>query len=302
MALVPILIGFAPTDSLVLLTLSGPRQLHARVDLPEERHVGQAAQALIGPAVQHRAGMVAFVIYTADERLARELSRELERRCREAHIRILDVIRVTAGRWFSRSGPRWGVAFDAKAHPFTAQAVLDGRAVLGSREELAGIVAPDPAAAAAVSEAMHSRPREAVDPSEFARWLDTVDPVSLNAEDKARMLHAVQDPLARDAVWADLDRHRCGQAVEVWAAVLRGAPASEPLATALVAGLTALLAWRSGNGALAWCALDRAEATGRRTSLAQLVADLLENAADPAMLDRISPNGVEDGPSSGRRR
>ncbi|MGK2874141.1 MAG: DUF4192 domain-containing protein [Nocardioides sp.] len=302
-ALVPILIGFAPADSLVMLTLAGPRQFHARIDLPDDdRHVGDVAHALIAPAVQHAASAVAFVVYTDDERLAKVLGREVEHQCRDAQIGVLDVIRVAGGRWFSRSGPRWGVPFDPSAHPFTAQAVLEGRAVLGSREELAASVAPDPVAAGAVSQAMPGVSTEIVDPSEFSRWLGTRDAVSLSAEDVARILHAVQDPVVRNAVWAGLDRQQCGEAVEVWAAVLRRAPASEPLATALVAGLTGMLAWRAGNGALAWCALDREKATGCRTSLVGLVGDLLETAADPAMLDRVSPTCAEDGPNSGRRR
>ena len=70
LAAVPVLLGFEPADSVVMLTFGGRETFHARIDMPPptrgRRGGGPAARAGPGPRVEQ----VLFVVYADDERLA----------------------------------------------------------------------------------------------------------------------------------------------------------------------------------------------------------------------------------------
>ena len=54
LALVPIVLGFVPRESVVMLTFGAQRTFHARVDLPvREAEVAEVVQALLEPARRH---------------------------------------------------------------------------------------------------------------------------------------------------------------------------------------------------------------------------------------------------------
>src|SRR5262249_47315599 len=76
----------------------------------------------------------------------------------EAGVRVLDVIQAHDGRWYAPLGRRGvsrdGVAYDVTAHPYRAQAILEGRAFASSREELAARLEPIPTAVASVEAAL----------------------------------------------------------------------------------------------------------------------------------------------------
>ena len=102
----------------------------------------------------------------------------------------------------------------------------------------------------------------------------------------ARLLRAVgSDVEARDAAWAGLRaprRPRPRRALDRPAAAgarRARAPARPPL--------LGLLAWLAGNGALAWCAVDRAVALEPGHSLARLVGDLLTAAVPPTDWEQV---------------
>jgi hypothetical protein len=59
-----------------------------------------------------------------------------------------------------------------------------------------------------------------------------------------------------------------------------------PDLVAPAASVLAFLAWLAGDGALAWCALDRAGEGERPCSLADRVAQALERALPPSVWDR----------------
>ena len=52
------------------------------------------------------------------------------------------------------------------------------------------------------------------------------------------------------------------------------------------AAILALSCWLAGNGALAWCAVDRAVEADPDNSLARLVTELLTRAVPPSSWDR----------------
>jgi hypothetical protein len=55
------------------------------------------------------------------------------------------------------------------------------------------------------------------------------------------------------------------------------------------AAVLGLAAWLAGNGALAWCALDRCTERDPENSLADLVGQLLSRAVPPSSWDRTYP-------------
>jgi hypothetical protein len=96
----------------------------------------------------------------------------------------------------------------------------------------------------------------------------------------ARLLRAVDaDVDARDAAWVGLGRACARDHVELWTDLVRRAP--DHLAAAPAAVL-ALAAWLAGEGALAWCAVDRVHEVDPDHTLAALVGDMLVAAVPPS--------------------
>ena len=297
LAAVPVILGFEPHDSIVMLTFSGEHCFHARIDLPPGDHLDAVVGALLAPARQQRVGRALFVLYSPDEVLARQAARALSSSFRGAGIEVVDVLRAAGGRWYrplgGRGTPRHGVAYDVSSHPFVLQAVVEGRVLAGSREELAARVAGDQLAADRVED----RLEELVEAEQGGG-----EPVGLSVEalrtlvdahvltgapvddtDAARILVSVRDAASRDHVWMGVRREEAEAHARFWTDLVRRAP------TGLVAGAAGVLAfcaWMAGHGALAWCALDRCfdddvEGDHGAQSLGRLVADLLERAVAP---------------------
>jgi hypothetical protein len=98
----------------------------------------------------------------------------------------------------------------------------------------------------------------------------------------ARLLRGMLDVRVRDAAWSPLRRPQAREHVELWADVVRRAP--DPLVPA-PAALLAFAAWQAGQGALAWCAVDRCVEVDPGYSLAGLVAERLTRAVPPDTWD-----------------
>ncbi len=308
LALVPIVLGFVPRDSVVMLTFGAQRTFHARVDLPvREAEVAEVVQALLEPARRHLVRRVVFVLYAADARAARTVARPLVRAFEEADVEVIDVLRADGDRWFTvlgrrRGVPLCGVAYDVSAHPFAAEAVLDGRVTHASREELADTLRADPDRVAAVAAALAAR--SARDPDGgtggdagelvWARQLVADHATSGTAPadaDLARLLVGMRDQLVRDAAWMVMTRDTAREQVGLWTDVVRRSPLEVLAAPAALLGFAA---WLSGQGALAWCAIDRCRESDPDYGLAGLLAELLVHAVPPsAWEDRA---GAEDPP------
>jgi hypothetical protein len=281
-AVVPVVLGFEPADSIVMLTLGARRTFHARVDLPDRPgELAPTLDVLLEPAARHRAQAVVFLLYTADEQLAVTVARQLRHRLARGRPRLVDVLRVDAGRWYPvlrrRTAPD-GVPYDVSSHPFLAAAVLEGRVVQRARADVAATLRPDPAAVAEVEAAVTGRPRS---PGWVAGLLDRcvtagADPTPAEA---ARLLESIAVPSVRDVAWERIRRSSARHDVRFWSDLVRRAP--EDL-VAHAAAVLAFAAWVAGDGALAWCAVDRAREVQPRHTLAALVADMLTAAIAPS--------------------
>ena len=77
LALAPVVLGFLPADSVVMLTFGASEPFHARLDLPGPGHgVGEVAEVvdlLITPARQHGVQRVVLLIYSADRGLVQQV-------------------------------------------------------------------------------------------------------------------------------------------------------------------------------------------------------------------------------------
>lgn len=283
LALVPVVLGFTPTESVVMLTFGPRRAFHARIDLPPPEAAHEVLEALRAPALRHAVDRVVLVLYARDARPAERVGRVLRRGLREAGIDVIDLIRADGHRWYPllpgrRRDRETGVPYDVSTHPFTVQGVVDGRVTHDSRAALAGSLAPDPDAVAAIAGCLRGAAPAgpvwvAATVARLARSREVPSPAVT-----ARLLQALGDPDCRDAAWAGVARADASAHVELWTGLLRRAP-DEVAADA--AAVLALTAWLAGHGALAWCAIDRAEELRPGDSLARLVADLLGSAVSP---------------------
>jgi hypothetical protein len=283
-AFVPVAIGFTPERSVVVLTLRGPASFHARVDLPEDPgDVDLVADALLRPALRHETRAVALVIYDDDTVVADEAAWCLREAFVDADIEVIEVLRVHAGCWYAVLPGRPqamydGIAFELTTHPFSVRAVVDGRVLHRTRDDLRATLDARPRAVelttALIAEAEVAPPgalRRLVERHLAARTCFT--PPEL-----ATVAVTITSGPRRDEVWAWLDRAHARQAVELWSDAVRRLPRSHVAAPAAV---LAFAAWLAGEGALAWCAVDVSRAADPDHSLAGLVAGLLESATAP---------------------
>jgi hypothetical protein len=293
LAAVPCVLGFHPEDSLVMMTFSAVgRSFHARVDLPDEpEHVSELCALLLHAAVRNRVDRVVLVAYTTDVTLAGTVLEAVHDTFDAEDIDVIEMLRADGARCFPmRAGlPDHlyaGVPYDNSSHPFSAEAVLAGRVTHGSRQELAATLEPDPDAVAAVQEALRGRARRlpsAQVPAE-ARWVWTTvcshvaDGTTLPVEELARLVAACRDTELRDVVWSLITRETASRHVDLWRDVVRRCPVAW---AAGPAGLLAFACWLSGQGALAWCALDRCREADPDYSMADRITEVLEEALPP---------------------
>ena len=81
LAMVPVVLGFVPSESVAMLTFGAARPFHARVDLPTRpAEVPEVVQALLEPARRHRVRRAVFIVYAADARAAPNVSMTTESR------------------------------------------------------------------------------------------------------------------------------------------------------------------------------------------------------------------------------
>ncbi|KAA1429065.1 DUF4192 domain-containing protein [Nocardioides antri] len=298
-ALAPVVIGFHPADSVVMLASDGERPFHARLDLPPRsagRDVaGEVAEMLLAPARRHRVRGLAFVFFSEDEVTVRRVWSALRHGTDRAGIHVQDALRVDGRRYYPLlAGARLrevGVAYDVSAHPFQAEAVLHGLVVERDREALVASVVPDETAQQGVEAALSGAglvdrdpPATGADRRRWGEWVrglvarHVASRSRLSDDDVARLAWAVQDLRVRDAAWELISRPGARPHQELWLDVARRVP------DRLVAAPAALLgwsAWQAGNGALAWIAVDRCREVEPAYGLAAILARCLEQALAP---------------------
>lgn len=300
LAAAPLVLGFEPADSVVLLTFGGLRPFHARTDLPAAAEItaeiGETlADSLLDPARSQRVEKVAFLCYTPDRRAADRVWRPFRRGCARSGIDIVTGLRAAEGRYHPLRGePRLretGVPYDLSAHPFTAQAVMRGLVTHRSRAELLATVAPDPAAQARIAAAQTAAglldagiPVSGRAIRESGRWArelvlrHVADGTAPDDAEAARLVWHLQAPRVRDAVWSLLSRDVSEAHLEFWRDVMRRTPGPLLAEPAVLLGWSA---WQAGQGALAWAGADACREVDPEHGLAELLVHALTHAVPP---------------------
>ena len=302
-AVVPAVLGFHPQDSVVLLTFGPPEgAFHARVDLPVEAAEQEAvAEVLVDAVLANDARRAAVLLYTDDVEAAYAQADVLLARLIEHGVEVIDVLRVDDGHWHpvpSDGSP--GTPYRLDTHPFTAQRVFEGQVVHRDREDLADtLVGTDDEDAVEVALAA-TRFADLVASSgegaahgflrTEARWLQRRirsyidDPQQLDPRDAGRLLVLASLVPTRDVAWAEISRATSAPQVDLWRELVRRSP-RELLPGP--ASLLAFAAWQHGDGALAWCAIDRCLEVDPDYSMAHCVAEVLSHAVPPTVWQQI---------------
>ncbi len=315
-AVVPMLCGFVPSESVVVLALHGPRcrvGLTMRVDLPDPPGEASLIEEVLERLARDGAGGALVVVYTAGRAPDGQLPRSglvslLTDGCRRTGRVLHDALLVRDGRWWSyvcadeSCCPADGTVLEVKSSTavglVAAEQVLDGRVVLPSRADLAASLAPpvghDPAAAAAaVEQAEQARLRQVAaggravtGQTDLLRWREAVrsHPAAGDAvRFGAALVASLTDVLVRDEVltWALEDD---GDLLSLLLSLARscGPPADAPVCTVL-----AWVAHVRGDGALANVALDRALSSDPSTTMAQLGRQALDAQVSPARVREL---------------
>ncbi len=314
LAVVPHMLGFHPSSSIVVLGIAGPREqirLGFRYDLPDPPDralAGEIAEHAVAVLVrQHIAA--AIVIGYGPGSLVTPVADRLGRKLRKSGLAVRDMLRVEGGRYWSyecrdpRCCPAEGVPFDALAHPAAAAMSEAGLTAQPDRASLARTLAPVPGIAAAMDKATDSALRRVQELTAEALAVPGCgDPARLVIDAGRRAVRAavavyrgggamtdhdqiawlavtLADLRVRDDAWARMDpgfrlAHR-----QLWTDIVRHAPAGYVPGPA---SLLAFTAWQSGDGALVSVAIERALDADPAYSMALLLADALYAGLPPS--------------------
>lgn len=298
-AVVPHLVGFVPTESLVLLALQGPRRrvrTAMRLDLPPADVAERVAASMVARLRALWAEAVVVLVYTdLPGRLAgREVADALVRQCARAGLAVPEALLVRSGRFWSYTCT--GPCCPAEGTPLPgevsgpvglvqAERAMTGRAVLADREALrAALAAPaDPALTVAFREAADDPKWAGTSRRQRLTLLRTAlegspRPAPLAPADAARLALALHDVRVRDeaATWV-LDEPDRLLALLHELARRTPPPWDAPVCTAL-----GWAAYTTGDGGTANVALDRALATDPAYSLALLLRTAVDGMVPPA--------------------
>lgn len=311
LAVVPHLLGFHPSESLVLLGIGGPHariRLAFRYDLPDPPEEGLAADIAAHAVTvlerQHLA--MAIAVGYGSGAAVTPVVDVVAPALRRAGINVQDVLRVEGGRYWSyvcadpQCCPPEGMPFDLTSHPASAALAAAGLTVRADRAELASVLAPVPDSAGSMAQAIQrarDRAGDLIDVS--AAGEDPLLPIAdagrrcvkqaitryrrggaVADEDEIAWLGLVlADLRVRDDAWARMEPEFHDAHLRLWTDLVRRLPADF---VAPPAALLAFTAWQSGDGALASVAIERALDADPEYSMALLVADALDAGLPPS--------------------
>lgn len=200
------------------LVMMSIESFHARVDLPSPEDYDAVINALLAPSKKHAVKRVAFLVFDDAEHI--ELIDELVRQFTDADIEVLTALSVR-GNEYKRFRGDW-MTFDLTGHPLVLEAQFNDLSPRHtSRDDLADYIRP------------HQE--------------------KLDDKHQAMLFKVRSEGIA--ATVMNLSRENGREAADDWCHVLRGCIPGTKHASD-VALILAFQAWLSGDGALAWVALD----------------------------------------------
>jgi Domain of unknown function (DUF4192) len=314
LAAIPHMLGFYPSQSLVVLGLSGrpgTLRLTFRYDLPDPPDSVLAldiAEHAVAVLRQQRLRLAVLVGYGPPVLVTPVLAMvaetfELNR------IELREALRADGGRYWSvlcddpACCPAEGRPFDPGSHPAAAVMAEAGLEALPDRAALSRTLLPPAGSTERIRESTRLAEQLLVDLGTryWAAGGDDLQQVTAKAGRTAvqRAIRRYRDGGAiadvdrlawlavlladlrvRDDAWARMDPHHNEAHRRLWTDVTRLA---QPGYVAAPAALLAFTAWQSGSGALANIALDRALADQPDYSMAKLLRQALDSGAPPSM-------------------
>ena len=329
LAIVPYLIGFHPTDSIVVVALSGRRVVFAaRGDLPPARSTAaqrrELAACFAGVVDRQDAAGIVLVGYGEADRVVPSV-RAVGDALAATGLAILDEVRVAGDRYWCllcddpECCPPEGIGFDPVTSEVAAAATYAGQVALPDRAALARQVAPleGPATesmrrATLLADGRLERLLAAADESDLlgakALRIAGADAVHDAMESSRHGGRLNDDEIAwlglllghlsvRDHAWRNLTTD--DWQLSLWIDVVRRV---QPDRVAPCASLLAFAAWRAGRGALAAVALDRALRAEPTYSMALLLDQAVRAGIPPSALDDRSRPGRAGRPRRRRPR
>ncbi|GAA3851678.1 DUF4192 domain-containing protein [Saccharothrix violaceirubra] len=313
-AAVPHLLGFHPSDSIVLLALEDSR-VHAtiRTDLGEPRHDPALAHRLVGPVARFGVDSALAVVVGgcgADppERLPRDsLIGHLTHLLTHVDVTLSHALWTRSTHddqpWFDyHDRGTAGRVPDPRSSAFAAESAVRGHVTYRARAELATLLAPDPQDALTRRARLLDEYTRLRDPDTRARDHDLVRAEIVRAADRTRPLtdeevadlaYALSDPYVRDGALAHAVGPHARGAELLWTELTRATPIPE---RAEPATLLAVSAYLRGEGALANVALDQATTADPTHRLATLVGLALEAGMSPLELRSLAENAGDRHP------
>lgn len=288
----PYLLGFHPTESLVVAVVEDSRiACVARIDLADARVPGRAS-LLLRPFLDQVAAdaRLALVGYGDD---AAEVPIVVSRVAAELPLPAFTELVVSDCQWWHVDTPELVERYDPGTSRIAAEAAYQGLAARPTRSDLEGLFhrpsrvkrLPDAALTAAAKRV------DGMAPPVAQRRLDGLlesqlngPPMSLTTRECAELLMLLDVPSARDAFWLRLGRETASALVDLWLYVSWRAPVELSLGAVCAAGLAG---WQSGTGALVTVALERADRIGGWHPLWDLLNRIHGLALPPSALDEI---------------
>lgn len=302
---IPYLLGFAPSDSIVIVWLQGRHiLLTQRADLPTAAAEEDAwVDLLFSHAAVKMCESVIVVAYCADPAAA-EVVAQIRARAAIEDLRVVDALRTHGDRWWSLlckdddCCDQAGRPIDASDRAaIGAEFAIRGVAPSGTREEIAAELTADPVGRVAVIALLAERAAERA-----AVMADDRDGAAREARRDA-LIEAGRRALQGQTSDA---RHSAADLIEgladirvrdtlmwecsgLWKDELRVARATlahavtvaPPGKVAPVATMAAIMAWLLGDGVRASVALERAWIDDPDYSLGQLIAAAVQGGLPP---------------------
>jgi hypothetical protein len=297
------MIGFPPTDSLVLVTfhLCDRLRLGAtiRADLPAEKHGPDLVQQLCPTVVDQDVDVVVPVVVgggTADppDLPYRWLIELVGQGLADVGIGVTHPVWVPAVErdatwWCYENIECTGQVPDPRSSAVTALFALSGLVTYGSRAEMGAHLAPDPedrTAHRAHLLAERAADRAEADPVEqWGVMRAAIDSAAerpelpeLDDEQIVRLLETLYDPLVRDNCLTVLLTEDADAAERLWTVLTRASPVPE---RAEPACLLAMSAYLRGEGVLTNLALDVVLDAEPDHVMAELLRDLVDTGTPP---------------------
>lgn len=315
-AATPYLLGFRPRESLVAIGLHAPRSrcgLVMRADLPPRSDEAEVARTIGDFLARDGADEALLVVHTEEAdpagippgrgRVRHDLARSrlvrLTRRGLRRHgVPLREAILVRDGWWTSYvcadpacCPPEGAPIPDDACGELAAASAFTGMAVLDSREDLYGLIAPTGFLDGRAVEIAVDHELSRVEAGGAFAGVELVGEVdrrlrhggdggdrALDADRVAALGVALMDPILRDNCLRTCFEER-GEAVEsLWLELVRRLPVPFDAAPAT---LLAMTAYNRGDGAFARICLTRAIESCPDCTLAVLLADLLDRAVPP---------------------